>query len=51
VCPADTERVDLLFRDLRSSPAGLSAREAERRLTQFGELEVIEAARRVARAR
>src|SRR6188474_3278381 len=31
-----TERVDLLLRDLRSSRDGLSAREAERRLVQFG---------------
>ncbi|HEY1277670.1 MAG TPA: HAD-IC family P-type ATPase, partial [Thermoleophilaceae bacterium] len=30
------ERVDLLLRDLRSSRSGLSSREAERRLVQFG---------------
>src|SRR5512132_4292579 len=31
-----TERVELLLRDLRASQTGLSSREAERRLTQFG---------------
>jgi hypothetical protein len=31
-----TERVELLFRDLRSSPSGSSEREAARRLAQFG---------------
>jgi calcium-translocating P-type ATPase len=31
-----TERVDLLLRDLRTGPSGLSTREAERRLVQFG---------------
>ena len=31
-----TARVDLLLRDLRSSRTGLSSREAERRLVQFG---------------
>jgi magnesium-transporting ATPase (P-type) len=31
-----TERVDLLMRDLRASPLGLSAAEAERRLIQYG---------------
>ena len=31
-----TERVELLLRDLRAAPTGLSSREAERRLTQFG---------------
>ncbi len=31
-----TERLDLLLRDLRASRAGLSAREAERRLLQYG---------------
>jgi calcium-translocating P-type ATPase len=30
------ERVELLLRDLRGSPSGLSAREAERRLVQYG---------------
>ena len=30
------ERVELLLRDLRSSPTGLSAREAERRLVHYG---------------
>jgi calcium-translocating P-type ATPase len=31
-----TEQVDLLLRDLRSTRAGLSSREAERRLVQYG---------------
>ena len=31
-----TERIDLLMRDLRSSPEGLSGSEAERRLIQYG---------------
>ncbi|MFR9749635.1 cation-translocating P-type ATPase [Nocardia sp. 004] len=31
-----TERIDLLLRDLRSSRAGLTAREAERRLIHYG---------------
>ncbi len=31
-----TERVDLLLRDLRSARSGLSGREADRRLIQFG---------------
>ena len=31
-----TEGVELLMRDLRSSAAGLSTREAERRLVQYG---------------
>ena len=31
-----TEQVDLLMRDLRASPAGLSAAEAQRRLIQYG---------------
>jgi calcium-translocating P-type ATPase len=31
-----TERVELLLRDLRATRAGLSSREAERRLLQFG---------------
>ena len=36
-----TERVELLFRDLRSSAAGLSEREAARRLTQHGPNEIV----------
>jgi calcium-translocating P-type ATPase len=35
-----TERVDLLMRDLRASPAGLSAAEAQRRLIQYGRNEL-----------
>src|ERR1039457_4476440 len=31
-----TERVDILMRDLRASPLGLSEAEAERRLIQYG---------------
>ena len=31
-----TEQIDALMRDLRTAPAGLSTREAERRLTQYG---------------
>jgi magnesium-transporting ATPase (P-type) len=31
-----TERVDLLLRDLRTAQAGLTSREAERRLVQYG---------------
>ena len=31
-----TERVELLLRDLRTAPSGLTAREAERRLIHFG---------------
>jgi calcium-translocating P-type ATPase len=34
--PDPTERVDLLLRDLRTSRSGLSGREAQRRLEQFG---------------
>ncbi len=34
--PEGTESIDLLLRDLRSSRDGLSAREAERRLAQYG---------------
>ena len=44
-----TERVDLLLRDLRSARDGLSSREAERRLVQFGPNE-LRAARRAALA-
>ena len=40
--PVDpTERVDLLLRDLRTSTSGLSTREAERRLIQFGPNELV----------
>ena len=34
--PDPTGQVDLLLRDLRTGASGLSSREAERRLTQFG---------------
>ena len=34
--PDPNERIDLLLRDLRSSRAGLSEREAERRLLAHG---------------
>jgi calcium-translocating P-type ATPase len=34
--PDPEERVELLLRDLRSSRSGISAREAERRLVQYG---------------
>jgi magnesium-transporting ATPase (P-type) len=34
--PDPEERVALLLRDLRSTPAGLSTREAQRRLAQYG---------------
>jgi hypothetical protein len=39
--PDPTERVDLLVRHLRTSREGLSSREAERRLVQYGANELI----------
>ena len=41
-----TEPLRLLFRDLRSSPRGLSEREAARRLATYGPNELTRAARR-----
>ena len=38
------ERVELLLRDLRGSPSGLSAREAERRLVHYGPTSFADAA-------
>jgi calcium-translocating P-type ATPase len=46
VAPNPLESEQLLFRDLRSRPTGLSSREVERRVTQYGANEITRRGRR-----
>ncbi|MGH2835121.1 MAG: cation-transporting P-type ATPase, partial [Solirubrobacteraceae bacterium] len=46
--PDPEERVALLLRDLRAARSGLSAREAQRRLTQYGFNELVRRGSRAA---